>query len=48
MLQHRQLIHLGSAIIQQAFDQFRIYRGSGFFDRLSNDIIQLVARQRRN
>ena len=48
MLENRQLVHLGAAIIQQPFDQSRIDCGSRLFDRLANNLVQLIACQRRD
>ena len=48
MLQDRQLIHLVAAVVQQALHEFRSDRGAHLFDRLSNEILELGARERRH
>ena len=48
MLQDRQLIELVAAIVQKTFNQYRVDRGAGLFDRLTNDLFALIARQRWN
>ena len=44
MLQNRQLVHLGTAVVQKPFDQLRVNGGSRFFDGFTNNFVQLIAR----
>ena len=45
MLQHRKLIELITAIVEQSFDQFRLDGPSRLVDRFSDRLLELAAGQ---
>ena len=48
VLQHRKLIELVAAIVEQSFDEFRLDGPARFFDRFADRLLELAARKIRH